>query len=318
MDIRANELIGRGSGTTDIAANAANLSIARISGEQGASQSLTAGGALNLADTAADRALAAVNALGAKWALSGTEVMFDTEAILPSGQLKLTATSADLTLGANAVADAAGRSVAFFDVQRGSPGGSVELASDNGNVVVAEGAKVDVSAPLGADAGKVSVRAPKGAVTLPAGSLLGSAMADGNGAKGNGGRFELDVATLPDFSALNTTLNQGVFDGARTLRVRTGDVTVAAADTVKAKEVHIAADGGKLDVAGHIDASDKDGSKDAGSIHLHAKNDVTVLAGAKLDAVSTGRRQERRYCGDRYRPRSAEPGARQRNRRAGR
>ena len=181
--------------------------------------------------------------------------MFDTEAILPSGQLKLTATSANLTLGANAVVDAAGRSVAFFDVQRGSPGGSVELASDNGNVVVAEGAKVDVSAPLGADAGKVSVRAPKGAVTLPAGSLLGSAMADGNSAKGNGGRFELDVATLPDFSAFNTILNQGVFDGARTLRVRTGDVSIAASDTVKAKEVHIAADGGKLDVAGHIDAS---------------------------------------------------------------
>ncbi len=34
-------------------------------------------------------------------------------------------------------------SVAFFDVQRGSPGGSVELASDNGNVVVPKGAKVE-------------------------------------------------------------------------------------------------------------------------------------------------------------------------------
>ncbi|WON75057.1 filamentous haemagglutinin family protein [Nitrosospira sp. Is2] len=284
VDVRANELIGRGSGTTDIVANAANMSIARISGEQSASQSLTAGGTLNFADTAADRALAAVNALGAKWALSGTEVMLDTEAILPSGQLRLTATSADLTLGANAVVDVAGRSVAFFDVQRGSPGGSAELVSDNRNVVVTEGAKVDVSAPLGADAGKVNVRAPKGAGTLPAGSLEGSTVKDGNGAKGNGGRFELDVATLPDFSALNTMLNQGEFDGARTVRVRTGDVSVAASDTVKAKEVHIAADGGKLDVAGHVDAS----GKDAGNIHLHAKNDVAVLAGGKLDAVSTG------------------------------
>ena len=43
-------------------------------------------------------------------------------------------------------------------------------------------------------------------------------------------------------------------------------------------------DGGKLDVAGHVDAS----GTDAGSIHLHAKNDVTVLAGGKLDAVSIG------------------------------
>ncbi len=97
---------------------------------------------------------------------------------------------------------------------------------------------------------------------MPSGSLQGSAMADGKSCRGrNGGRFELDVATLPDFSAFNTILNQGVFDGARTLRVRTA-MSAGCADTVKAKEVHIAADGGKLDVAGHVDAS----GTDAGSI----------------------------------------------------
>ncbi|SCY11929.1 filamentous haemagglutinin family protein [Nitrosospira sp. Nsp13] len=284
VDIRANELIGRGSGSTDIAAATANLNVARLSGELGTNQTLTTTGSLNVADTAADRALAPVTALGARWALSGTDLMFDTEAILPSGQLQLTATSGNLTLGANAVASAAGRSMAFFDVERASPGGIVELASDNGNVVVQTGAQVNVSASPGGDAGKVIVRAANGTADIADGSLQGAALANAGGARGEGGRFDLDVAALTDFSVLNTALNQGVFDGARTLRVRTGDVRLAATDTVKAKDIHIAVDGGKLDVAGHVDAS----GGDAGNIRLYAKNDVTVLASAKLDAYATG------------------------------
>lgn len=283
VDIRANELIGRGSGSTNIAAGTANLGVARLSGEQGTSQILAAIGSLIAIDTAADRALAPVTTLGAKWSLSGADVMFDTEAILPSGQLKLTATSGNLTLGANAVANAAGRSVAFFDVERASPGGTVELASDNGNVVVQTGAQVNVSAVPGGDAGKVIVRAANGTANL-AGSLQGASLADADGARGEGGRLDLDVVALTDFSTLNTMLNQGVFDGARTLRVRSGDISLAASDTIKAKNVDIAVDGGKLDVAGHVDAS----GADAGSIRLYAKNDVTVLASAKLAAYATG------------------------------
>lgn len=284
VGISANELIGRGTGSTDIAAGTVNLNAARISGEQGANQTLAAAGSVNAAHITPDRTLAPVTALGASWALSGTDLMFDTEAILPSGQLKLTATSGNLTLGANAVANAAGRSVAFFDVERASSGGIVELASDNGSVVVKTGAQVNVSAAPGGDAGKAIVRAANGTATLAAGSMQGAALADTGGIRGEGGRFIMDVAALADFSTLNTALNQGVFDGARTLRVRTGDVSVAASDTVKAKDVHIAVDGGKLDLAGHIDASGKDG----GSINLYAKNDVAVLASAKLDAYATG------------------------------
>ncbi len=289
VDATANELIGRGAGSIDIAAaEAANVNVARISGEQGANQTLAATGQLNAATIPADDILTAsntaANPLGAKWTLSGAAVMFNTEANLPSGQLKLAATTGNLELGANAVANAAGRSVAFFDVERASPGGTVELTSDNGNVVVQNGAQVNVSAPPGGDAGKVIVRAANGTVTLAAGSLQGAATADINGARGDGGRFYLDVGTLADFSTLNTTINQGVFDGARTLRVRTGDVSLAASDVVKAKEVRIAVDGGKLDIAGHIDAS----GNNAGNIHLDAKNDVAVLASAKLHANAAG------------------------------
>ncbi|MEP6605574.1 MAG: filamentous hemagglutinin, partial [Nitrosospira sp.] len=284
VGISANELIGRGTGSTDIAAGTVNLNVARISGEQGANQTLAAAGSVNAAHITPDRTLVPVTALGASWALSGTDLTFNTEAILPSGQLKLTATADNLTLGANAAANTAGRSVAFFDVERASPGGIVELASTNGNVAVQTGAQVNVSAAPGGDAGKVIVRAANGTATLAAGSLQGAALAEAGGSRGEGGRFDLDVGALTDFSTLNTALNQGVFDGARTLRVRTGDVSVAASDTVRAKDIHIAVDGGKLAVAGRVDAS----GGDAGSISLYARNDVKVLASAKLDAYASG------------------------------
>lgn len=285
--VTSNEIIGRGSGGTDIAAAETKLNVARISGEQRASQVLAAAGKLDAVKKEADRTLAQVDTLGAKWTLSGTETIFDTDADLPSGQIKLAATTGNLELGANAVANAAGRSVAFFDVERASPGGVVELASDDGNVVVQPGAQVNVSAAPGGDAGKVIVRAAKGTGAIAAGSLKGSAIAntsDASGAGGAGARFDLDVAALTDFSTLNTVLNQGVFDGARTFRVRTGDVSLATSDMVKAREVYIAVDGGKLDVGGHIDAT----GSDAGRINLYAKSDVAVLGGAKLDAYSTG------------------------------
>lgn len=283
VNVTANELIGRGTGETTIAAET-NLNVARISGEQGSNQTLDASGKLNAAKITADRVLAAVSALGAKWALSGTEVLFDTQATLPSGQFKLSATTGNLEVGANAGVDVAGRTVEFFDVSRAASAGKAELISDNGDVVLQAGAVVNVSAEPGGDAGDVIIRATKGTAIVAGNTLQGSSPVDADGERGEGARFELDVNTLADFSALNTTLNQGEFDAARTLRVRMGDVSVAAADTLKAKEVRIAVDSGKLDVAGHIDAS----GKDAGSIGLYAKNDVTVLAGAKLDAYATG------------------------------
>src|SRR5574340_24664 len=156
----------------------------------------------------------------------------------------------------------------FFHVRRPSPGGTVELASDNGNVVVQTGARVDVSAAAGGDAGKVIIRAPNGTATLAAASLLGSATTDAGGTRGEGGRFELHVASLNDFSTLNTVLNQGAFDGVRTLSVRPGDVSVAAADGVKGNSIRISADGGRLDVAGQIDAS----GNEAGGICRYAED----------------------------------------------
>lgn len=288
--VTADELIGRGAGSTDIqAAGNTSLNVARISSEERADQALTAAGRLAAAGIESSGVLAPVDTLGGKWALSGSEVVFDTHVLLPSGQLELSAAGGNLELGTKADLDVAGRSVAFFDQNRASPGGSVKLASDHGNVFVQDGARVNVSGAAGGDAGKVIVHASSGTAIVAPGSLLGvAANGTGEAGTGEGARFELDVGALADFSTLNTTLNQGGFDGARSVRVRTGDIHVAAGDTVTAKNVRISADSGGIDVAGHIDAA----GESAGSIGLYAQDDLTVVAGAKLDARATGSGRE--------------------------
>lgn len=288
VNIQANELVARGAGQNGAAKTTfggdVNLAVARVRGEQNSDQELIATGALNASRIAADRALALNDALGAKWAFSGADVLFSTQASLPSGAIRLTATGGKLELGAAAELDVAGRSVAFFDVTRPAPAGKVELVSVNDGVILRSGAKVDVSAAAGGDAGELVIRAEKGKVDIAAGTLNGQSPVDASGMRGEGARFDLDTGALANFSALNTELNSGGFDGSRKVRVRNGDVTVAAADRVKAKDVHIAADAGKLDVAGRIDAS----GEDAGSIGLYAKGNVNILAGAQLDAHATG------------------------------
>ena len=283
VTITANELVGSGTGTLDVAAPV-TLNVARISGQRGADQTFNSTGSLTVAQHTADRALAPVTALGAKWALQGTSVDFDSHAELPSGSFKLTATAGDVELGANARVDVAGRTVQFFDVSKPSWGGTAEFVSDTGNVDFAEGSKVDVSAAAGGDAGTLIVRAENGRFTLADGSVGGASPENAQAQRGEGARALIDVKELASFSTLNTALNSGGFDGERDLRVRTGDVGIAATDKLKALNVRIAADGGKLDVAGELDAS----GVDAGRIELFAKNDVKVLAAAKLKAVSSG------------------------------
>lgn len=296
VTVTANELVGSGKGTLGVA-GAVTLQIARISGEQGADQALNAEGALQVLQHAVDRALAPVTTLGAKWALSGTSVAFDSKAELPSGSIKLAASTGDVSLGSHARIDVAGRSVAFFDVEKPSWGGTAEFISDNGDVVFSAPtevdvngnpiASVDVSAAAGGDAGKLIVRASNGTFIVATGSLNGAVPANAAGERGEGARADIDVGTLDNFSALNVALNSNgaeSFDGERTLRVRTDDLSIASTDTVRAQNLRIAVDDGDLDISGTLDAS----GEDAGRIELYAKGDVNVNSTASLKAASSG------------------------------
>ena len=284
VTVTANELVAAsGTGKLDVDAPL-TLNVARISGQRNASQTLNSSDALVVASHTADRTLAPVDALGAKWAFSGSQVDFDSRAELPSGSITLAASTGDVHVGSQARIDVAGRSVQFFDVEQPSWGGTAEFISAAGDVVFDTGARVDVSAAPGGDAGTLVLSAASGNVTVADGTVQGNAPTNPGSTRGEGARVQIDAGTLANFSSLNTALNSGGFDGVRDVRVRSGNVGVAAGDTVRAQTVRIAADNGQIDVAGTLDAS----GEQAGRIELWAHDDVNVLSTASVEARATG------------------------------
>ncbi|QHE75953.1 filamentous haemagglutinin family protein [Hydrogenophaga sp. PBL-H3] len=299
VHVTGNEVVvATGQGATTFSAPT-TLNVARLSGESRSNQAIASTGALVVNRTVSDRVLAEVTALGAQMSLAGSSVNFNAQAVLPSGALSLQATGGDLTVGANASIDVAGRTVRFFDTSAAAQAGQITLGGTTGDVNVVGGARLDVSAAAGGDAGTLVVRAVNGTVGLADGTVRGAAVADASGQRGDGARVDIDTGTLASFSNLNQALNQGGipdgnggysagFDGERTLRVRQGDVTIAAGDTTKAQDIRMSVDGGALTVAGQLDAS----GADAGRVELFGKNDVTLAASARIAAVSSGARQD--------------------------
>ncbi len=211
----------------------------------------------------------------------------------PVGKVVFKSTAGDVKLLDQGEVLAGGKVVDIFDEAVPLPAGSVRLEALSGDVIMENGSKIDVSA-VGADAGTVEVIASQGSFRAD-GELLGVAaeLKDADGAviaqAGAGAMFNLDALALydaglagsgDDFSALNTALGDG-FTGARVFRLRSGDITVAASDTVTASQVELSADTGSIDVYGSLDASGDKG----GEIGLYAQNDLTLHGGAKLLAV---------------------------------
>lgn len=288
VNVHANELLAHGVGSTGIDAATTTLNVARVSGARLASQTLTSTGALTVASRAADRALEPVSALGAKWAMVGSSVDVNAHVELPAGDFSARATAGNVTVGTNAVVDVSGRAVQFFDVSRPAMAGSVTLTSDTGDVAIVAGADVNVSGAAGGDAGTLVLTANQGTVTVADGSVRGNTTADAQGKQGEGARARVDTGVLASFSALNTALNTGGFSGERFVRARSGNVQVAAADMVRAKQVRIVADAGNLNVAGAIDAS----GSEAGRIALYAGGNVTLDSTGSLSATASGAEQD--------------------------
>jgi filamentous hemagglutinin family protein len=262
-----------------------------ITAASGAVLELTAGGTLSATNPGTVAATGTVATLGATIDLTAgtidigapamprTSSMAAVDAVpgtafaLPSGAMTITA-AAGIYLGSQTMLDLSGRSVALFDQAASSTGGTLVMAAAGGTITEAAGAVINVASP-GAAAGSVSATAADGMVTFD-GSLLGSATAGHSG-----GSFSIYALALPNFDALNTTLDAGGFTAARNFEAATGPITVDG--TVTAHTVTIAADAGDLDVTGLINAS----GATPGSIALSANGTLTLGATAVLDAHAT-------------------------------
>jgi len=211
--------------------------------------------------------------LGATLSLTGASVAINSDIVLPSGLLKIQATTGDVTIGSKLSVD--GSAHTFYDTTRYADAGSIVIKSDAGNVVLNPGGILSVSAATGGGrAGLLQISAAEGEFQN-AGILLGKA-ATGY----EGGSFQLDVKALSDFAAINAPLEDGGFDTSRIVRVRTGDVLLDQA--IKSHTFELAADGGDIIVSNTIDASGETG----GRIALSASGSLTLLEGANLSVFA--------------------------------
>ena len=267
-----------------------DLNTPLLTGHAGSVNKITAGGDIRLtapagaaAPSLSGKALA--EALGAEIALNGRGVTVDSAVILPSGKLTLSA-ERDVLLGDGAQLDLAGRKLDFYDVSKYSWGGDVVLESRAGDVRQSAGSRIDLSARENR-AGKLTALAlGEGAGTIDlrggiAGGSSGHYDAGGTLVPFAAGGADIRGQHIADFAGLNQRLNDGKLSGIRSFQLKQGDLTVG--DEIKAREVSVSVDGGRLTVAGTIDAS----GEQVGSIRLAGRHGVTIAKGAVLDAHGT-------------------------------
>ena len=248
-----------------------------IAGATGATQVITATGAVRLQSAGGNSTPTVTSGLGVDLTIIGASLTADTNISLPSGELTLRATSGDLVIGSNSPSDldVSGTAQTFFDLVKYTNGGQINLIADNGSVSVVAGSTLSVAAnSAGGNAGTLSVSVPTGSFTMD-GTMNGH-----GSAHGTGGTFLLEVESLPTVGSLNTQLNAAGFTQSRSFRVRTGDVLIDGLAT--SRIFNLSADHGSIDVTGTIDASGATG----GAINLAASGSLILEPGSLLTVAA--------------------------------
>lgn len=296
----AREIVGHGKGDFSSTGDL-TLTASRLTAATAAETGIIATGALRVDKPVTMAQLDAADGLGGNLRLAAQRIEHAGTIDLPAGNLemKATGTGEALILENGSTIRTAGVAMAFGDTGTPLTAGDVTLAATEGDLRMDADAQIDVSGVAGGDAGGLHISAAKGGAEL-LGTLRGSADQDANGHTGRQGSFSLDVARLGDFSALNAKLETqldgngqqvaGGFGEARSYRSRQGGLTVAAGDTVTARDIALTVDAGNLNVYGSLDARAPKG----GRIALHAaqgsggaNGNVTVHGTAKLLASAT-------------------------------
>ncbi len=186
-----------------------------VTAEAGSTIDYKAGGAIRVTAPAgvAPTDTSVVADLGGTLSFNGDSVFVDTAFALPSGKLTLTAVN-DVIIGSNARVDLAGRTVAFYDVNKYGWGGDLVMQSVHGGITQNAGSLIDVSAAYN-QAGSIAAIADDGQIALN-GTLRGSSLVSDS----QSGRIGLRAQSLGDFAALNTMLNETGFFGSRAIRAQ--------------------------------------------------------------------------------------------------
>lgn len=272
-----DRIVAEGKGSLDAGAARLLLDTPLLTGQQGASYSVNTTGVLTVSGDAGATTSGPDNSLGASLSLTGGSVNVDGRIVALGGTVALAALTGDLVLAEGSRIDVGGFSKDFYDVTAYAGAGRIQLDAAQGNITQAAGSTLNLSAHVGGgDAGTLNVKTSgAGSVNL-SGNLLAHA-----GAGGKGGAFALDVAQLPGFGALGQQLNDAGFTASRSFRVRNGDVTVDGHTQVS--DFSLTADQGRVNLMGTIDARSTYG----GRIAVAGGNGVVMTGTALLQAGAT-------------------------------
>ncbi|MEW6436329.1 MAG: filamentous hemagglutinin family protein [Pseudomonadota bacterium] len=239
------------SGSGAVKAGTANVTFATpaVVADTGAAQALTTTGAIVLAPDGGALPTLASTMLGGNLALTGGAINVSNAILAPGGAITLEATDGDLTLAPGAAVEAQGSRVTLFDFfNEDVAAGTVKLTSDTGNVTIASGASIDVSAAGYGYAGTVSILATKGTATL-------DGIIQGNAAyKDLGGTLILNANQLSGSLPLGNS-----FSGAYSVTLGQGDILVDAGQTISSDTILLVANDGSVTIDGTLDASSPSG-----------------------------------------------------------
>ena len=278
------QIVGAAKGGIDTGAIALTLSTPLLTGRDGAAQSISTGGALQVLATAGGNPAQQhlQDSLGSRLSLSGASVLFGGRAVALGGSIDMTATGGDLILADTAQVDVGGYAKQFFDVAEYADAGNIKLSAVGGDVRLNRGSSLHLAAhKLGGNAGALHIAAANGGTVVLDGSIRAQAGGSG-GTAGKAGSFSLDIAELSDFAGFSQRLNDAGMNRSRQFRIRQGDIRLDGTTTVE--NFGLSADQGSISVSGTIDARAAYG----GAIRITGGDGVTLSPGAQLLAGATG------------------------------
>ncbi len=220
---------------------------------------------------------------------------------LPSGILSLTALQNDLNLGIRqkdsnqqevvlgGYIDLSGRSINFSGTTKSSPGGSLVLVANKGNVNLPSVSSINLAGAHSVNDSKQLSNNGSLAVSAVNGQFNWQGSIDAKdgaipSANLSQASLQLDVKNLGDFSVLNKQIAAAGFTQNLTLEQRgAGDLSIAAADIVKAQKINLLVDQGAVNIAGTLDAS---GNK-AGNVSIYGRNGITLAGNGQIVANTT-------------------------------
>jgi len=273
----AGRVLFSGAGATVTSGDLA-IRASQITATGGAQHDVTAGGAFELLSQAQPVQLAALETAGASLDLVGKSITIDVPLLFNSGVVRATAVD-DVRVGTKGLIDVSGSAISFYEKTEYLTAGGIGLSSESGDVILDNGAILDMSGgDGGGDAGSLVLSAARGVAQLN-GTLKAVAKTGFRG-----GEFTLQTSTLENFAALNSTLNNSGFSRLRRFSIVDGNALIEG--TTRVERFELSTGSGSVTVANNaqiITTGDK-----GGSIVIASGGDLMVNAGAVLDASANG------------------------------